>query len=37
MDFRPQDRMGTSDQSLLNEPFSPFYNIFPTKPVIVKQ
>ncbi|KAJ8113760.1 hypothetical protein OPT61_g4188 [Boeremia exigua] len=29
--------MGDSDESILNEPYRPFYNIFASKPVLVKQ
>ncbi|KAF2255687.1 hypothetical protein BU26DRAFT_512658 [Trematosphaeria pertusa] len=37
MDFRPMDRMGGSDQSILDEPFRPFYAFWAPKPVLVKQ
>ncbi|KAF2018912.1 hypothetical protein BU24DRAFT_488970 [Aaosphaeria arxii CBS 175.79] len=37
MDFRPLDRMDGSDQSLLDEPFQPFYDIVKRKPVLVNQ
>lgn len=37
MDFRSLDRMGDSDESILDEPYRPFYNIFAAKPVLVKQ
>jgi hypothetical protein len=38
MDFRPLDRMGGSDQELLDEPYRPFYYWpFVAKPAIVKQ
>lgn len=37
MDFRSLDRMGDSDESILDEPYRPFYNIFAFKPVLVKQ
>ncbi|KAH6614990.1 hypothetical protein C7974DRAFT_403050 [Boeremia exigua] len=37
MDFRSLDRMGDSDESILDEPYRPFYNIFASKPVLVKQ
>ena len=37
MDFRGLDRMGDSDESILDEPYRPFYNIFASKPVLVKQ
>lgn len=29
--------MGDTDESILNEPYRPFYNIFASKPVLVKQ
>lgn len=37
MDFRSLDRMGDTDESILDEPYRPFYNIFASKPVLVKQ
>ncbi|KAF2202729.1 hypothetical protein GQ43DRAFT_391503 [Delitschia confertaspora ATCC 74209] len=37
MDFRSVDKMDPSDEALLNAPFKPFYDIFSSKPVIVKQ
>jgi hypothetical protein len=37
MDFRGLDRMGNSDEDIVNEPYRPFYNIFAAKPVLVKQ
>lgn len=37
MDFRSLDRMGDSDEAILEEPYRPFYNIFASKPVLVKQ
>ena len=37
MDFRDLDRMGDTDESILDEPYRPFYNIFASKPVLVKQ
>jgi hypothetical protein len=37
MDFRNLDRMGDTDESILDEPYRPFYNIFASKPVLVKQ
>ncbi|KAF2472142.1 uncharacterized protein BDR25DRAFT_333549 [Lindgomyces ingoldianus] len=37
MDFRPLNKMDSSDQALLEEPFNPFYNILGVMPVIVKQ
>ncbi|KZM22745.1 hypothetical protein ST47_g6035 [Ascochyta rabiei] len=37
MDFRSLDCMGDSDEAILEEPYRPFYNIFPAKPVFVKQ
>ena len=29
--------MGDSDESIMDEPYRPFYNIFASKPVLVKQ
>lgn len=29
--------MGDSDESIIDEPYRPFYNIFASKPVLVKQ
>lgn len=37
MDFRSLDRMGGSDEAILEEPYSPFYSIFASKPVLIKQ
>ena len=37
MDFRSLDRMGDTDESIIEEPYRPFYNIFAPKPVLVKQ
>jgi hypothetical protein len=37
MDFRSLERMGDSDESIMEEPYRPFYNIFASKPVLVKQ
>lgn len=37
MDFRDLDCMGDTDESILDEPYHPFYNIFASKPVLVKQ
>jgi hypothetical protein len=37
MDFRSLERMGDSDESIMDEPYRPFYNIFASKPVLVKQ
>ncbi|KAJ4367374.1 hypothetical protein N0V83_006956 [Neocucurbitaria cava] len=37
MDFRSLDRMGESDEAILNEPYRPFYNPFRSKPILVKQ
>ena len=37
MDFRNLDRMGDSDEAILEEPYRPFYDIFGHKPVLVKQ
>ncbi|CAO2650425.1 Nn.00g017170.m01.CDS01 [Neocucurbitaria sp. VM-36] len=37
MDFRSLDRMGESDEAILNEPYRPFYNPFGQKPILVKQ
>ncbi|KAF2131410.1 hypothetical protein P153DRAFT_421483, partial [Dothidotthia symphoricarpi CBS 119687] len=37
MDFRSLDRMGKSDESILDEPYRPFYYFFASKPVLVKQ
>jgi hypothetical protein len=37
MDFRPASRMGDADESILAEPYRPFYNIFGSQPILVKQ
>jgi hypothetical protein len=37
MDFRDLDHMGDTDESILDEPYRPFYNIFASRPVLVKQ
>lgn len=37
MDFRTLDRMGGSDEEILNEPFHPFYKFWAPKPVLLKQ
>ncbi|CBX92782.1 similar to DUF domain-containing protein [Plenodomus lingam JN3] len=37
MDFRPLDRMGDSDDAILEVPYRPFYNPFKISPVLVKQ
>ncbi|KAH7385656.1 hypothetical protein BKA66DRAFT_569498 [Pyrenochaeta sp. MPI-SDFR-AT-0127] len=37
MDFRTLDRMGESDEAILDEPYQPFYNPFGRKPILVKQ
>lgn len=29
--------MGDSDESILDEPYRPFYSVFASKPVLVKQ
>lgn len=37
MDFRSMERMDAADESILREPYRPFYNIFGSKPILVKQ
>ncbi|KAF2637064.1 hypothetical protein P280DRAFT_492691 [Massarina eburnea CBS 473.64] len=37
MDFRPLDRMHDTDESVLDEPYRPFYNFWAPTPVLVKQ
>jgi hypothetical protein len=37
MDFRDPSRMTDSDKGILKDPYKPFYNIFGSKPVLVKQ
>jgi hypothetical protein len=37
MDFRSPERMTDADEAILEEPYRPFYNIFGSKPVLVKQ
>jgi hypothetical protein len=37
MDFRNAERMTDTDEGILEEPYKPFYNIFGSKPVLVKQ
>ncbi|KAH9865773.1 hypothetical protein J1614_009360, partial [Plenodomus biglobosus] len=37
MDFRPLDRMGDTDEAILDAPYRPFYNPFRISPVLVKQ
>lgn len=37
MDFRSLDRMGESDEAILDEPYRPFYTPFRRKPILVKQ
>ncbi|KAF1829302.1 hypothetical protein BDW02DRAFT_510254 [Decorospora gaudefroyi] len=37
MDFRSPSRMTDTDEGILDEPYRPFYNIFASKPVLVKQ
>jgi hypothetical protein len=37
MDFRSPERMTDTDEGILEEPYGPFYNIFGSKPVLVKQ
>lgn len=37
MDFRDLGQMGDTDESILDEPYRPFYGIFASKPVLVKQ
>jgi hypothetical protein len=37
MDFRPLDKLNTSDQDLIEHPYKPFYNFLSIKPALVKQ
>ncbi|EMD61635.1 hypothetical protein COCSADRAFT_173953 [Bipolaris sorokiniana ND90Pr] len=37
MDFRSMERMDATDESILRDPYRPFYNIFGSKPILVKQ
>jgi hypothetical protein len=37
MDFRDMDRMGSSDEAIVDEPYRPFYGMILHKPVLVKQ
>jgi hypothetical protein len=37
MDFRSPERMTDTDEGILEEPYRPFYNVFGSKPVLVKQ
>jgi hypothetical protein len=37
MDFRDMDRMGSSDEAIVDEPYRPFYSMILHKPVLVKQ
>ncbi|CAI6239535.1 unnamed protein product [Periconia digitata] len=37
MDFRPLEHMRDSDESILEEPYKPFYSFWASKPVLVKQ
>jgi hypothetical protein len=37
MDFRVPNEHEESDAAILNEPYRPFYNIFGSKPILVKQ
>jgi hypothetical protein len=37
MDFRNPECMTDTDEGILEEPYRPFYNIFGSKPVLVKQ
>jgi hypothetical protein len=37
MDFRDLDRMGSSDEAIVDEPYQPFYSMLMHKPVLVKQ
>ncbi|PVI02051.1 hypothetical protein DM02DRAFT_717577 [Periconia macrospinosa] len=37
MDFRPLQDMRDTDESVLDEPYRPFYNFWAPKPVLVKQ
>ncbi|KAI4924609.1 hypothetical protein J4E85_007725 [Alternaria conjuncta] len=37
MDFRDASRMGDADESILAEPYRPFYKIFGGQPILVKQ
>ncbi|KAJ4353450.1 uncharacterized protein N0V89_005179 [Didymosphaeria variabile] len=37
MDFRPLDRMLDTDESLKDQPYRPFYNLWAPKPVLIHQ
>jgi hypothetical protein len=37
MDFRVPNEHEESDAAILDEPYRPFYNIFRSKPILVKQ
>ena len=37
MDFRPSATSEDSDESILDKPYRPFYNIFGGSPILVKQ
>jgi len=37
MDFRDASRMSDADESILAEPYRPFYKIFGGQPILVKQ
>jgi hypothetical protein len=37
MDFRDIDRMSSSDEAIVDEPYRPFYSMILHKPVLVKQ
>jgi hypothetical protein len=37
MDFRTLDRMGESDEDIVDKPFRPFYKFWAPRPVLVKQ
>lgn len=37
MDFRAPTQTEESDAAILDEPYRPFYSIFGSKPILVKQ
>jgi hypothetical protein len=37
MDFRSPCDADDTDEAILDQPYRPFYNIFPGKPILVKQ